>query len=102
MIKTMNLKMTGYYPCSWDDLIDKNMKVKVSVYTLQSAKKDSLLKLKKEGVYYDKKDKIYNIVLDVPQLTEEIVKNIIKELSKIAGVKYQLGKSDKRYVGIDI
>lgn len=84
IIKTTELKMTGYYPCPWDDLIDNNGKVKVSIYTLQNAKKDLLLKLNKEGIFYDKKNKIYDIVLDVPQLTEKIVKNTIKKLSEIA------------------
>ena len=39
----MKLKMTGRYPCSWDDLVDKDMKVKATIYTLQNAKKDPLL-----------------------------------------------------------
>ena len=100
-MKVIKLKTAGYYPCSWDDIIDENNKVRVTIYTLQNAKKDSL-KLNKGGIYYNKEDKIYDIVIDVPELTEEIVKSLIKELSKIIGIKYQLRKSNKIYVSVDV
>ena len=51
--KTMKLKMTGYYPCPCDDLIDENKKVHVTIHTLKSAKKDPLPKLSKEGITFD-------------------------------------------------
>ena len=93
MKKLIKLKTTGHYPCQWDDLIDQNMKVRVTIYTLQNVKKDSLLTLNKEGIYYDKKDKIYDIVIDFSELTKKIVKNLIEKLSKITGIKYQIGES---------
>ena len=101
MKKIIKLKTTGYYPCQWDDIIDENNKVRVTIYTLQNAKKDSL-KLNKEGIYYNKEDEIYDIVLNIPELTVEIVRGLIKKLSKITGVKYQLGKSNKKYISVDI
>ena len=58
MKKLMKLRITGYYPCLWDDLIDEDNKVYASIYTLKNVKKDRLLKLKKEGIIFDKMDKI--------------------------------------------
>ena len=60
------------------------------------------MKLNKEGIYYNKEDEIYDIVLNIPELTVEIVRGLIKKLSKITGVKYQLGKSNKKYISVDI
>ena len=102
MKKTMKLRITGYYPCPWDDLIDNNSKVYVSICTLKNAKKDPLLKLNKKGIKFDKKDKIYDIIIDVSELTEKIVKNSLKQLSEITGIHYTLGKAKKRYVSVDI
>ncbi len=94
--------MTGYYPCPWDDLIDKNKKVYATVHTLKSIKKDPLLKLKREGTTFDKKNKIYDIVIDVPELTEKIVRDSLKKLSEITGLSYRLGKARKRHVSVDV
>ncbi|MEK6826623.1 MAG: hypothetical protein AABX90_03265 [Nanoarchaeota archaeon] len=100
--KTMKLKMTGDYPCPWDDLINESKKVHVTIHTLKSVKKDPLLKLSKEGITFDKKERINDIVIDVSELTEKIVRNSLKKLSKITGVNYKLGKARKRYVSMDI
>ena len=93
--------MTGYYPCSWDDIIDENKRVYATIHTLKSVKKDSFLRLKREGITFDKKDKIYDIVIDAPELTEKIVKDSLRKLSEITGLVYKLGKARKRYVSVD-
>ena len=100
--KTMKLKMTGYYPCPWDDLIDESKKVHVTIHTLKSVKKNPLLRLKKESITFDKKNNVYDIVIDVSELTEKIVKDSLKKLSEITGLAYKLGKARKRYVSVDV
>ena len=68
----------------------------MSIYALKNAKKDFLPELAKEGIFYNKREKIYDIVINVPKLIEKIVKDLIKKLSKITNVKYKLKKSIKR------
>src|SRR3989344_5345461 len=101
MNKIKKLKMTGYYPCCWDDLIDETKRVYATIHTLESTKRDLILKLK-EGITFDKKDKVYDIVIDVPKLTEKIVKNYLQKLSKITGLSYKLGKARKRYMSVSV
>ena len=100
--KFIKLRATGHYPCPWDDLIDDNNKVYVSVYTLISARKDPSLKLEKSGITFNEQDKVYDIVINVPKLTEEIVKEALERLSKITNIEYQFGKAKKRYISLDI
>ena len=87
MCKTKKLKMAGYYPCSWDDLIDEKRKVYTTIHTLKSVKKDSLLKLNKECITFDKKENVYDIVIDVPELTEKVIKDALRELSRTYAIK---------------
>ena len=100
--KFIKLRATGYYPSPWDDLIDDNNKVYASVHTLISARKDNLLKLEKSGITFNEEDNVYDIVINAPKLTEKIVKDSLKKLSKITGTNYQLGKAKKRYISVDI
>jgi len=62
-MKTEQLMSTGYYPCPWDDFINKNGKVIVSVYTLDNAKKDNFLGLNKKGIFIIKKRKFGTLLL---------------------------------------
>ncbi len=94
--------MTGFYPCPWDDLIDEENKVYATIYTLSNVRKNSLIGIRKAGITFDKKDKIFDIVVNVPKLTEKIVKNSLKKLSEITGLIYDLRKARKRYVSVDI
>lgn len=94
--------MTGFYPCPWDDLIDEKSKVYATVYTLNNVRKDSWIGIRKAGIIFNKKDKIFDIVVDVPKLTEKIVLQELEKLSKITSVQYRLGKAKKRYVSVDL
>ncbi len=83
---TMLLKSTGQYPCQWDDLIDKNSRIVVTIYTLREKLIDGPavpgVKLCEDG--------IFDIVVDVPELTEKVVVEALAELSSRAGKRYRL------------
>ncbi len=82
----MNLKTTGKYPCQWDDIINKKRETYATIYTLKNARGDNITKA---GIT-KKKDGIFDIVIDAPELTKELVQTAIKELSKITGIEYKL------------
>ncbi len=82
----MLLKPTGQYPCQWDDLIDKNGRVVVAIYTLREKLVDGPAV---PGVKLDE-DGIFDIVLDVPELNEKVVAEALAELSSRAGKRYRL------------
>lgn len=86
MVKIMNLKTTGEYPCQFDDLIDKNRKTYATIYTLKNAREYGINKI---GISKGKYG-IFNIVKDVSKLTKNIVRNSLTELSKITGIEYKL------------
>ena len=82
----MNLKTTSEYPCKWDDLINEQRETYATIYTLKNAREEGIIKI---GIT-KKKDGIFDIVVDVPELTKELVQTAIKELSKITGIEYKL------------
>ena len=84
--RKMNLKTTGEYPCQWDDIINEKRKTYAAIYTLKNAREDEITKA---GIT-KKKDGIFDIVIDAPKLTKNIVQNALKELSKITGIEYKL------------
>ena len=85
--KIIHLKTLIKYLCQWDDLLDKYMKVHATVYTLRNAKKDPPISVPKLGITKGEDD-VWDIIIDVPELTKDIVRNSLKELTKITGTKY--------------
>jgi len=82
----MNLKTTGEYPCQWDDIVNEKGKTYATIYTLKNARKDEITRA---GIT-KKNNGIFDIVVDVPELTKELVQTALKELSKITGIEYKL------------
>jgi hypothetical protein len=82
----MLLKSTSQYPCQWDDLVDKNGRVIVTIYTLREKIIDGP---SVPGVKFCE-DGIFDIVVDVPELTEEVVAEVLVDLSSRAGKRFSL------------
>lgn len=93
MSRTMELWPTGIYPCQWDDIINEGKRVYVTIYTLKYVKNDSLSNLKKEGIKFNKSDKVYDMIVDTPILTRDIVIKWLKRLSKITKINYKFKKN---------
>ena len=84
----IKIKSTGKYPCQWDDLIDEKGSVIATVYTEEEGKKDSL----KFGITKGK-DGIYDIVISTKEINNEVVRNVLIDLSNRTKKKYQLAAS---------
>jgi len=83
--RKMNLKTTGEYPCQWDDIVNERGKTYATIYTLKNAREDEITKA---GIT-KKKDGIFDMVVDAPELTKELVQTALKKLSKITGIEYK-------------
>lgn len=70
--------MTGFYPCPWDDLIDEKSKAYATVYTLSNVRKDSLIGIRKAGIIFNKKDRIFVLA----KIVGEKIGNLI-EMEKL-------------------
>lgn len=89
----INLRTTGEYPCQWDDLIDEHGKTYATVYTLKNARGDGVT----EAGITQSSDGIFDIVIDAPKLTKDVVRNSLKELSKITGIEYKFNSCHKHF-----
>ena len=81
--KRKKISSTCVYPSQWDDLIDSRKNVIATMYTLEEGKKDNL----KPGIRKGK-DGIYDIVVHVNEINNEVVRNALKDLGKITGKRY--------------
>jgi len=79
------LRTLTKYPCQWDDLLDENDHTYLTVYTLKDAQKDD--PNAKIGIT-KAQDGIYDIVIDAPELTKDLVRQSLEDLTKITGIKY--------------
>jgi len=68
------------------DLLDSDNICRATVTTLDDAKKEG--NFQTPGLY--KEDNVYDIIVDVPELTPEVVREAIGDLSKETGKKYEL------------
>ena len=80
----MQLFSTGELPCEWEDLITAQRNTYVTIHTLQEAKEDQLALGVSKG-----EDGVYDVVLDVPTLTCDVIKDALRLLSKVTGVNYR-------------
>ena len=87
-MKTLR-SMSGY-PCTWDDLIDDNNKTVVTIQTLESARLEGF---ESPGISVGE-DGVFDVVVDVPELTEDVVIQCLKDLSKFAGSEYVYSRED--------
>ena len=86
MVKLMELKSTGQYPCQWNDIIDNKRRTYVTVYTLKNAREDGI----KRACIKKARDGVFDIVIDTSQLTKKIIVKALEDLSKITEIKYNL------------
>jgi len=84
------LKSTGRYPCQWDDLVGPDGRVAVTIYTLREKLIDGPAV---PGVSLCE-DGIFDIVVDVPELTEDVVAEALAALPARAGKEYRLKLND--------
>ena len=88
MVEKLELmRSTNEYPCLWDDLLKKDQSTYTTVYTLEEKRKDDLNTIPRIS---KGQDGIWDIVLDVKQLTLDNVANSLKNLSQITGIEYKL------------
>ncbi len=80
------LRSTGIYPCSWDDLIYETGRTYATVYTLENARENGFL----EPGITKGDDGIFDIVIDAPELTEDVLRDALNNLSSTTGIKYNL------------
>jgi hypothetical protein len=78
-----HLGTIGTYPCDWDDLLDDDNMVVATIYTLHYVRTDPELaeECRKwatgKGFIWIQQcpiDDVYEIIFDLPQLTEQCVK----------------------------
>lgn len=60
----------GDYPCEWTDIVTKRRKTIATVVTLKHARKDEV---KAQPTMKKERDGVWMIIIDVPELTAEIV-----------------------------
>ena len=88
MVEKLELmRSTNEYPCLWDDLLKKDQSTYATVYTLEEKRKDDLNSV--PGINKGQ-DGVWDIVLDIKQLTLDNVANSLKNLSQITGIEYKL------------
>lgn len=97
------IEVTSYtiYPCEWDDLFGDDG-LFVTIYTLKNVQ-DEITFYKKHGLPHDMpplgitlcSDGVYDIVVDVPILTIDVVKKTLKELSQRTGLVYKVNLKEK-------
>lgn len=89
MTKIIELETSGEYPCSWDDLINLKGNTYATIYALEEARRDPEDSLYRTGITKGD-DGIWDIIVDVPELTIDAVRHSLKDLSKKTGIEYKL------------
>jgi len=89
MTNEIVLRPTSDFGCQWDDFLIEGDRTYVTMYTLENVRKGGDGHLTKPGITLSD-DGIYDIVIDAPELTKEIVEQALKELSDITLVSYVL------------
>lgn len=70
----------SHYPCQWDDLLNEDLTVMATIWTLAEVERDE--GDQEVGQFLDEDDDVWDIVVDVPELTPKIVQ---EELDKLSG-----------------
>jgi len=84
-MKVVTIRTTGEYPCQWDDLVEVSGATLATIYTLQEVKKEGCKPGIRRGT-----DGVYDIVVPVTELGHTTVKEALKDLEKITGMRYVL------------
>lgn len=82
-MKLEKIYPTGEYPTQWDDLINEKRETIATIYTLEEAKEDGF----EEGITLSE-DGVYDIVVDVQEITNKVVESALEQLGKITKKKY--------------
>jgi hypothetical protein len=83
------LRTLHEFPCGWDDLRDSKGRTHVTIYTLEEARRLPQEELDAPGISHGS-DGVWDIVLDVPELTKDLVKRGLVDLSERTGIEYKL------------
>ncbi len=79
---------TSTYPCEWDDLFTEEGLI-ITIYTKDyeaCEEGDDGLDV---GIHLDSDDGVYDIIVDEPEITNEVVERALRKLSEITGNEYE-------------
>ena len=87
---TKKITTLSNYPCQWDDLDDAESLAEIAtIYTLAEVKRDEDLDLyEEESIREDRDDGVFDIVVDAPELTAEVVQKQLNALGEMTGEEY--------------
>lgn len=88
MTEKIKVKCMGKLPAeAWEDFCDEENNCIATFYTLEYAKEEN--KAVQIGITKTE-DEVYDIIVDAPVITREIVEESLKKLSQITGRQYFL------------
>lgn len=83
------VETTSFWPCDWDDLLGDG-DLFATIYTKHHIDNDQYIENMPIGITRDKYDGVYDIVVDVPILTIDVLRQQLAELSKITKKTYRV------------
>lgn len=90
MPEIIELETTNEYPCPLDDLVKPGKcTAYATVYALKEARRNPEDGLYRSGITQGD-DGIWDVIIDVPELTIDAVRSSLNDLSKRTGIEYKL------------